>query len=207
MDRGTIVMGLETRIDWRKVWVYAALIATGFMLAFGLLGLIGPVSFGKDAPAWVQAVGSIAAIIAAGLLPLWHARVKRREVSQSLIELISYARFPATLMLAQFEGGFGGPRLILAHLTQLHKAFDSVTYVDIPDRSLAVAVQQAATAVGALKAIQELFLRDGGIKKARGIEIVQKYIAMFDSAMAESIKATGQRPRNFSYENLVLPDE
>jgi hypothetical protein len=160
-----------------------------------------------DWPAWVQAVGSIAAIIAAGLIPLWHGRVKRREVTQSLIELISYARFPATLMLAQFEGGFGGPRLILAHLTQLHKAFDSVNYVDVPNRSLAIGLQQSATAITALKQVQEIFLRKGELKKERGIEIVKKYMTMLDGAVAEAIKATGQKPRDFSYDTIVLPDD
>lgn len=200
-------MKMERRVNWVTVLSYVALIAIGFAAALGMLAITGQVRFGNNAPAWVQAVGSIAAIVAAGLIPLWHGRVKRREVIQSLIELISYARFPATLMLAQFEGGFGGPRLILAHLTQLHKAFDSVNYVDIPNRSLAVGVQQAATAVAALKEIQELFLKKGEMKKDRGIEIVQKYIAMFDNAMAEAIKATGQRPRHFGYATLVLPDE
>ncbi|PSD21298.1 hypothetical protein C7E15_00025 [Stenotrophomonas maltophilia] len=110
-------------------------------------------------------------------------------------------------MLAQFEGGFGGPRLILAHLIQLHKAFDSVNYVDVPNRSLAIALQQSATAVSALKEIQELFLRKEEMKKGRGSEIVKKYLLMLDRAVEEAIKATGQRPRDFNYDTIVLPNE
>lgn len=160
-----------------------------------------------DWPAWVQAVGSVAAIIAAGLFPLLHSWVRRREVTQSLIELVSYARFPATLMIGQFEGTFGGPRLIRAHLDQLHRAFDSVSYVDIPDRTLAVGVQQAATAVIALKQIQELFLNKGEMDKERGIKLVQKYISMIDGAVNDAIDATGQKPRNFGYAARSLPNE
>ncbi|MBK0052741.1 hypothetical protein [Stenotrophomonas sp. S39] len=197
----------RTDRDWAVVAVMT--FAAGAVLTWALMSKPSPKSVGLafDWPAWVQAIGSIAAIIAAGLIPLWHARVRRREVTQSLIELISYARFPATLMLAQFEGGFGGPRLILAHLTQLHKAFDSVNYVDVPNRSLAIALQQSATAVSALKGIQELFLRKEEMKKGRGIEIVKKYLLMLDRAVEEAIKATGQRPRDFNYDTIVLPNE
>lgn len=200
-------MEMKAPIAWKKVAIYSALIAAGFAIALALLAVIGQVHFGKDAPAWVQAVGSIAAIIAAGLIPLWHERVKRREVIQSLIELISYATFPATLMLSQFEGVFGGPRLIAAHLNQLQKAFDTVNYVDIPDRSLAIGVQQAATAVTALKEIQEMFLKNGEMNKERGSALTQKYLDIFTDALKVAIDATGQRPRNFGYKKLTLPDD
>ena len=45
------------------------------------------------------------------------------------------------------------------------------------------------------------------MKKGRGIEIVKKYLLMLDRAVEEAIKATGQRPRDFNYDTIVLPNE
>lgn len=75
---------LESKISWARAFGYAALISLGFLIAFGLLGMIGPVSFGKDAPAWVQAVGSIAAILIAVAVPAvqhWLASKAHRNES------------------------------------------------------------------------------------------------------------------------------
>lgn len=55
-------MELLNKISWNRVLSYAILIAVGFLFAFTLLGVVGPVSFGGDAPAWVQAVGSVLGI-------------------------------------------------------------------------------------------------------------------------------------------------
>ncbi|HEL3784046.1 TPA: hypothetical protein UM046_004323 [Stenotrophomonas maltophilia] len=62
-------MDLRKRINWVTVFVYVALIAIGFAAALGMLGLTGQIVFGKDTPAWVQAIGSIIAILIAVAVP------------------------------------------------------------------------------------------------------------------------------------------
>lgn len=42
----------------------------------------------NNAPAWVQAFGSIAAIIAAGLFPIWHFEVQERKRQQDLLKVM-----------------------------------------------------------------------------------------------------------------------
>ncbi|MDF4024100.1 hypothetical protein P3W24_03830 [Luteibacter sp. PPL201] len=48
---------------------------------------------GSDAAAWVQAVGSVAAIVAAGLLPLWHERCKRKAQRQEWLSNLTALAF------------------------------------------------------------------------------------------------------------------
>lgn len=72
-------MEFVQKIRWTRVLSDTALVLGGFLIAFGLLGLIGPVSFGGDAPAWVQAVGSVAAIVFAVLVPRWHRAADRAD--------------------------------------------------------------------------------------------------------------------------------
>lgn len=62
-------MELRNRINWVTVFVYVVLIALGFVAAIGLFGITGQIQFGKDAPAWVQAIGSIIAILIAIAIP------------------------------------------------------------------------------------------------------------------------------------------
>lgn len=66
---GNIDMGSRNRINWITVLLYVALITAGFGAALGLLSLTGQISLGKDAPAWVQAIGSIVAILIAVAVP------------------------------------------------------------------------------------------------------------------------------------------
>jgi len=62
-------MELLNKINWNRVLSHAIFIAVGFLFAFALLGVIGPVSFAGDAPAWVQAVGSVLGIAIAIAVP------------------------------------------------------------------------------------------------------------------------------------------
>lgn len=67
------------KIRWTRIMGDASLLSTGFLVAFIALGLIGPVSFGGDTPAWVQAVGSVAAIVFAVLVPRWHRAADKSD--------------------------------------------------------------------------------------------------------------------------------
>jgi len=67
------------KISWSRSAGHASLITLGFLIAFGLLGLIGPVRFGGDTPAWVQAVGSIFAIFVAVAVPTWQRSQETRD--------------------------------------------------------------------------------------------------------------------------------
>ncbi|HHA2436739.1 TPA: hypothetical protein ACOECM_000905 [Stenotrophomonas maltophilia] len=70
------------RINWKRAFARAGLMATGGAIAFVLLGFTGQIQFGKDAPAWVQAVGSIAAI-AAAIAIAWNERsVAKSEIDK-----------------------------------------------------------------------------------------------------------------------------
>lgn len=66
-------MESDTRIIWATVLLYVSLISVGFIVAMVMLAIIGQIHVGKDAPAWVQAVGSIAAILVAVYVP-WKQR-------------------------------------------------------------------------------------------------------------------------------------
>ncbi len=75
-------MGKMERINWKRAFARAGLMATGGAIAFVLLGFTGQIQFGKDAPAWVQAVGSIAAI-AAAIAIAWNERsVAKSEIDK-----------------------------------------------------------------------------------------------------------------------------
>ncbi|MCI1053758.1 hypothetical protein MOQ19_09570 [Stenotrophomonas maltophilia] len=78
-------MDLRKRINWGTVFVYVALITIGFAAALGMLGLTGQINFGKDAPAWVQAIGSIVAILIAVAVPATqHFLSSRKQQQESL---------------------------------------------------------------------------------------------------------------------------
>ena len=145
--------------------------------------------------AWAQAILSVAAILVAACIPWWQSYLTRRTNARSLIELIAFSALPAILMRRQFEGERGGPRLIQASLEQLRCSFESINYLDIPDRTLAASVQQAATAVSVLLKIQNLFIEKGGLKKKQVLKIVLQHIELIDVALADAMSATGIRPR------------
>ncbi|WP_423169700.1 hypothetical protein [Stenotrophomonas maltophilia] len=75
-------MDLHKKINWATVFVYVALIAIGFAAALGMLGLTGQIVFGKDAPAWVQAIGSIVAILIAVAVPATQHYLSDRKQRQ-----------------------------------------------------------------------------------------------------------------------------
>lgn len=76
-------MALKKRIDWTKVGIYTGLIIVGFVSALLLFVFTGQVQFGKDAPAWVQAVGSVAGIAVAIAIPLTTSRRDERKREQT----------------------------------------------------------------------------------------------------------------------------
>ncbi|WP_164280634.1 hypothetical protein [Stenotrophomonas indicatrix] len=76
-------MELKSRINWKTVSIYTSLIATGFAAAFVLLAFTGQVRFGKDAPAWVQAVGGVVGIAVAIAIPLTTSRRDERRKEQA----------------------------------------------------------------------------------------------------------------------------
>jgi hypothetical protein len=138
----------RTDRDWAVVAVMT--FAAGAVLTWALMSKPSPKSatLALDWPAWVQAIGSIAAIIAAGLIPL--ARQSQETGGHTVPHRADFlCAISSDTDAGAVRGRIRRPRLILAHLTQLHKAFDSVNYVDVPNRSLAIALQQSATAVSA----------------------------------------------------------
>ncbi|WP_230080652.1 MULTISPECIES: hypothetical protein [Stenotrophomonas] len=75
-------MELNKRFNWTRICLNAALVATGCIFAFVLLAFTGQIQFGKDAPAWVQAVGSIAAIVAAIVIASNERSAAKREMDK-----------------------------------------------------------------------------------------------------------------------------
>jgi hypothetical protein len=62
-------MTTRKKVRWITVLMYVLFAYVGFSLALLVLWLTGSISLGKDAPAWVQAVGSIVAILIAVAVP------------------------------------------------------------------------------------------------------------------------------------------
>ncbi|UYB51178.1 hypothetical protein OCJ37_14405 [Xanthomonas sp. AM6] len=157
--------------------------------------------------AWAQAILSVAAIFVAAKLQRWQAQDASREKMHSCIELISFATFVASLMERHFEGKkIGGPRVIHAELVQLCRAFDSINYMDIPNRQLAVCVQRAASTANTLRSIQELLLEHKKLDQERSLGIIKKHSAALDSLLGEAMKATGVRPRDLNEQKELPPD-
>lgn len=66
-----------------SIWVAWAFLATG-ALGWALFVVLEHFDAKKDAAAWVQAIGSIGAILAAGAVPAWQRRLeaRRKETDQ-----------------------------------------------------------------------------------------------------------------------------
>ncbi|PPT88910.1 hypothetical protein XarbCFBP8149_07395 [Xanthomonas arboricola] len=99
-------MDANTKISWERALKASGWMTVGAVLAFGALGIIGQVHFGKDAPAWVQAVGSVAAIVAAIIIAwLQHhqsrsdleARDRRDEIARYVRANRILERFTRTI--------------------------------------------------------------------------------------------------------------
>lgn len=77
----------------RVVWAATAGAVAGFLIcAFIVYPPHSGWNENLDLPAWVQAVGSIVAIVSAGLFPLWHERTKTRiQRRDSLAKLTALA--------------------------------------------------------------------------------------------------------------------
>ncbi|AZR23505.1 hypothetical protein NX81_015740 [Xanthomonas vasicola] len=87
-------IGMEAmrRISWPRTLKASAWMAVGACMASGVLGLIGPIHFGKDAPAWVQAVGSVIAILVAIAVPLWvQDRERRLALEDKRLRVVSFS--------------------------------------------------------------------------------------------------------------------
>lgn len=72
-------------ISWRRIIYGATLTSLAFLAAFGLLYFITPATFGANAPAWFQAIGSIFAVFIAMAVPtaqhLMSEEAKQREIA------------------------------------------------------------------------------------------------------------------------------
>jgi len=85
MDKGKIDMESRHRINWATVLVYVVLMALGFAAGIALLCITGQIQFGKDAPAWVQAIGSVVAILIAVAVPATqHFLAAKKQQQESL---------------------------------------------------------------------------------------------------------------------------
>ncbi|WP_157469186.1 hypothetical protein [Dyella thiooxydans] len=78
----------KVRFRWSALPRYLAAVAVGFVTAFWVAGAAEGWLSRSDAPAWVQAVGSIVGILVAAAIPTWDARVKRAAEKRHLIALL-----------------------------------------------------------------------------------------------------------------------
>lgn len=79
-----------SNVDWRRVTTYAGLPVVGMLAAFTLLAFIGPINIGDAWPAWVQAVGSVAAILVAIGIAVHERQVAKAEAAhRSHLEMLS----------------------------------------------------------------------------------------------------------------------
>lgn len=84
-------MSTWKKIRWITVLVYVIFAAIGFSMATFVLWLTGNISLGKDAPAWVQAIGSIAAILIAVAVPaVQHYMADRARQRESMDKARSF---------------------------------------------------------------------------------------------------------------------
>lgn len=74
---------VSARISLASVWVVWGFLAVG-VLGWSLLVVLKYFDIQDDASGWVQAIGSIGAILAAGAVPAWQRRIeaKRKEADQ-----------------------------------------------------------------------------------------------------------------------------
>ncbi|PPU60020.1 hypothetical protein XacyCFBP1159_13245 [Xanthomonas arboricola pv. corylina] len=102
-----ISMGTNAKISWARALVISGWMSAGAALAFGVLGFIGQIRFGKDAAAWVQAVGSIAAILIAVAVPAAQHRLATNARSQEAADRarsLGLQLLPHMMSLAEKNG-------------------------------------------------------------------------------------------------------
>ncbi|MEA9605731.1 hypothetical protein QY702_04515 [Xanthomonas campestris pv. plantaginis] len=78
-------MEAERRIKVRRVIAAVVLLALGAAFGFGLIGVVGPTHLGRDAPAWVQAIMSVATLAGAVIIPRWLDKQKRADAADQYI--------------------------------------------------------------------------------------------------------------------------
>lgn len=85
-------MELIRPINWVTVLLCVLLISLGFIAALGMLGFTGQIKFGRDAPAWVQAVGSVVAIFVAIIVPVMiHSRERAVDKEKDTLRARGFA--------------------------------------------------------------------------------------------------------------------
>lgn len=63
-------MSTAHKISWPIALTFAVCISFGILIGFTLLAIIGPINIGDSMPAWVQAIGSIGALLLAIYVPV-----------------------------------------------------------------------------------------------------------------------------------------
>lgn len=95
-------MVVDLKVDWRWAIATSGWIMFGAALALGVLCIIGPIHLGKDAPAWVQAIGSVMAILVAVIVPfiLSYQERGRRDRDQALrAKSLAFVLLPAVVAM------------------------------------------------------------------------------------------------------------
>lgn len=96
-------MTTRKRVRWITVLMYVLFASIGFAMALYVLWLTGNINLGKDAPAWVQAIGSIAAILIAVAVPgVQHYLADRARERETLDKARSFG-----LMLLPYIQDYG----------------------------------------------------------------------------------------------------
>lgn len=90
-------MAVDEEISLLNITLNVLLVSTGFAMAFWVLSLTGQVRLEKDAPAWVQAIGSVVAIFVAVIVP---ARQRRQQRADAEIRESREARSCASDLLS-----------------------------------------------------------------------------------------------------------
>ncbi|WP_139370329.1 hypothetical protein [Xanthomonas axonopodis] len=190
-------MGAVRGINWSRTLKASAWMVAGAGLAFSALGLIGPIHFGKDAPAWVQAVGSVLAIMVAVGLPYWHEARNSRTRSRDLVELMMYALSVASMgkkILQDPEKRSRG--WAVNSFDTVIGAMRSVNYLDTPHPVLAISLQQTQLVMTTLASYIEHARKIDALPTQTQLDTMfDRHIRVIESAIEYSTKTTGAKAR------------